>query len=172
MLIATITILYRNRKFSKQGYKAQVAVRTACRHAAYVLKRTGTVPVRLSTGGLPELLWNSFGKGRDGKNGFLTLSEAATLLGVSDDAVRKRLKSGSLRGQKVGKRCLIDPESVKKPSGNAPDTKDLLIGELQEHIRFLKEQVTVKDEQLARLLTDVESWREQVRYKELQLAQV
>jgi excisionase family DNA binding protein len=106
------------------------------------------------------------------QDGFLTLSEAANLLGVSDDAVRKRLKAGSIKGKKVGKRWLIDPESIRKPSGNTPDTKDVLIGQLQEHIRFLQEQVTVKDEQLSRLLTDLEGWREQVRYKELQLAQV
>jgi hypothetical protein len=45
-------------------------------------------------------------------------------------------------------------------------------GQLKEHIEFLKGQLVVKDEQLACLLTDVEFWREQVRYKELQVAQL
>jgi hypothetical protein len=84
--------------------------------------------------------------------------------------VRKRLKAGSLTGNKVGKRWLIDPESIRKTSGNTPDTKDVLIGQMQGHIWFLQEQVSVKDEQLSRLLTDLEGWREQMRYKELQVA--
>jgi ribosome assembly protein YihI (activator of Der GTPase) len=59
---------------------------------------------------------------------------------------------------------------------------DLLIQELRSEVEFLRSQlqeqlaakdrqIAEKDQQLERLLTDIEGWREQVRYKELQLAQ-
>jgi excisionase family DNA binding protein len=120
------------------------------------------------------------------QNGWLIISEAAKALGISDDVVRKRLKAGAIKGKKVGKRWLVDPDGIRMhpdgiqtTSGTDPDATGALIqelrdhnGQLKEHIEFLKAQLSVKDEQLSSLLTDVESWREQVRYKELQIAQL
>jgi excisionase family DNA binding protein len=113
------------------------------------------------------------------QDAYISTTEAAIRLGISEDAVRKRIKIGSLSGKKVGKKWLVSLESLQKPSrnGHAADT-DLLIQQLREDVSFLKEQLVAtnhqlseKDEQLRALLADLEGWREQVRYKELQLAQ-
>jgi uncharacterized coiled-coil protein SlyX len=134
-------------------------------------------------------------------NGFITLGEAASRLGVTEDAIRKRLRTGSIKGKKIEKRWMVDPESLRKSSGNPlgtpPVDRDPLMRRFQDELSFvhaqiaikdqqlaekdkqLREQLTVKDRQitelnqlLAKLNEDIESWREQVRYKELQIAQL
>ncbi len=118
---------------------------------------------------------------------YISTTEAAIRLRISEDAVRKRIKIGSLSGKKVGKKWLVSLESLQKPSrnGHAADT-DLLLQQLREDVSFLKEQLITKDQQLSEkdhqlsekdeqlraLLSDLEGWREQVRYKELQVAQL
>jgi excisionase family DNA binding protein len=118
---------------------------------------------------------------------YISTTEVAIRLGIIEDAVRKRIKIGSLSGKKVGKKWLVSLESLQKPSrnGHAADT-DLLIQQLRDDVSFLKEQfvatnhqlsekdhqLSEKDEQLRALLADLDAWREQVRYKELQIAQL
>jgi excisionase family DNA binding protein len=160
---------------------------------------TGCHPDRFWIEGDLDRIWNRVEALVDG-NGWLTISEAAKALGISDDVVRKRLKAGAIKGKKVGKRWLIDPDAIgvnpdtirmhpdgkagnpdgiQTASGTNPDATEALIqelrehnGQLREHIEFLKGQLSVKDDHLARLLIDLEGWREQVRYKELQVAQL
>jgi hypothetical protein len=47
--------------------------------------------------------------------------------------------------------------------------KDQQLAEKDQHLR---QQLAVKDQQIHKLYEDIESWREQVRYKELQIAQL
>jgi hypothetical protein len=134
-------------------------------------------------------------------NGFITLGEAASRLGVTEDAIRKRLRTGSIKGKKIEKRWMVDPESLRKSSGNPlgipPVDRDPLIRRFQDELSFVHAQIAIKDQQLAekdkqlreqlavkdqqitelnqllgKLNEDIEAWREQVRYKELQLARL
>ena len=130
-----------------------------------------------------------------------SIPEAARILNLSEDAVRKRIKRGILPATKVDGmwRIILDtaqPAPVTAP-GQRLDEAQRLLSRLEDEVVFLRsqlheqltakdqqlaekdQQISVKDEQLARkdaqigrLLEDIESWREQVRYKELQVAQL
>ena len=130
-----------------------------------------------------------------------SIPEAARILNLSEDAVRKRIKRGVLPATKVDGmwRIILDtaqPAPVTAP-GQRLDEAQRLLSRLEDEVVFLRsqlheqltakdqqlaekdQQISVKDEQLARkdaqigrLLEDIESWREQVRYKELQIAQL
>jgi excisionase family DNA binding protein len=137
----------------------------------------------------------SLESGVDEKGTPISITEAADRLGISEDGVRKRIKKGQLRGIKSGKswQVFLEPlESIQNgsgtsgtslsPSRNRQSDTDLLIQELRSEVEFLRSQlqeqlaakdrqIAEKDQQLECLLTDIEGWREQVRYKELQLAQ-
>ena len=117
----------------------------------------------------------------------ISLTEAASLLGISEDAVKKRIRAGTLRGKKVGRRWMVLQESIRKVSGNSPDAMTLLLDKLSGEVAYLRshlteqlaakdqqlrEQLSVKDQQIQKLYEDIESWREQVRYKELQIARL
>jgi excisionase family DNA binding protein len=122
-----------------------------------------------------------------------SIAEAARYLGLTEDAVRKRIKRGELQARKQGKawQVFLEPSqngqngiqnAIQNESKTNQNEQERLIAHLQEEISFLKsqlesekshlwEQVAKKDEQIRELLADIASWREQVRYKELQLAQ-
>ena len=129
------------------------------------------------------------------------LSEAAMRLGLTEDAIRKRILKGTLRGQKVDRKWVVFlpgtqhsansvQNSNQKSERRSAQGYDSLIRQLQSQVGFLESQLVVKDEQLrsqlqakdqqltakdmqiAKLYEDIESWREQVRYKELQIAQL
>ncbi len=124
----------------------------------------------------------------------VSIAEAARHLGLTEDAVRKRIKRGELRARKHGKawQVFLEPSQngqngIQNTIQNEPrtnqDEQERLIAHLQEDISFLKarlesekshlwEQVAQKDEQIRELLADIASWREQMRYKELQIAQL
>jgi hypothetical protein len=118
-------------------------------------------------------------------------------LGITEDAVRKRIKTGTLSGRKVGRTWIVYLDGLQKPSRNGSARSELLTKQLQADMAFLQsqlvakdqhlseweqqfreqlvakdEQLSRKDEQIRKLQEDVEGWREQVRYKELQIAQL
>jgi hypothetical protein len=97
-------------------------------------------------------------------------------------AARVSVDQASGRGDRSPDHGRPEPMAMSKPTDslvyviNILYSRDMIYdkhnGQLKEHIEFLKGQLVVKDGQLANPLTDVESWREQVRYKELQVAQL
>jgi excisionase family DNA binding protein len=130
-----------------------------------------------------------------------SIPEAARILNLSEDAVRKRIKRGVLPATKVDGMWRIILDTSQTVPMTAPgqhlDDAQRLLSRLEDEVVFLRsqlheqltardqqlaekdQQISVKDEQLARkdeqigrLLEDIESWREQVRYKELQIAQL
>jgi excisionase family DNA binding protein len=75
----------------------------------------------------------------------VTLSEAASRLGVSVDTVRRRLRSGELAGRQLGRRTLVTvPESVS-PSRRAGDE---LLAEVRAERDRLAAQVDALNRQL------------------------
>ncbi len=55
----------------------------------------------------------------------VSLSEAASRLGVSVDTIRRRLKSGELAGRQVGRKTVVSlPEAARRPDRRLDD--DLL----------------------------------------------
>lgn len=59
----------------------------------------------------------------------VSLSEAASRLGVSVDTVRRRLKSGELAGRQVGRRTLVSlPDGARRPERR---TEDALLAEVR-----------------------------------------
>ena len=65
------------------------------------------------------------------------LDTAADIIGISSDAVRKRIKRGSLEGYKESGRWMVYiPDSRPDNSGQIPDT----VQALREHIESLKKE--------------------------------
>src|SRR5215210_1698387 len=82
----------------------------------------------------------------------LTIQEAAHRLGVSESAVRKRIKRGTLKREKTEDgRVLVyveasapGTEEVRTPEGDA------LISEMQERLAFLERELDVRTEEIRR----------------------
>jgi hypothetical protein len=125
--------------------------------------------------------------GEDTRQTGLTIGETARRLRISPEGVRKRIKRGQLKAYKVDNRWLVvldghdnpldmPDKPVEDQSGTGWLAYQQLIDHLQGEVAYLRsqlnEQLSVKDAQICRLLEDIESWREQVRYKELQIAQL
>jgi len=84
-----------------------------------------------------------------------TIAEAAKRLGVSTDAVRKRLNRGQLDGEKVGGVWVVflPAETSQTTHGEyfdrnrpeadrtGPDARDRLIAALEDDVQFLRRQV-------------------------------
>jgi hypothetical protein len=70
----------------------------------------------------------------------LTVHDAARRLGVSEDAVRMRIKRGTLSSDKEGGRLhvLLDAEPTTEPTA---DRTDELIEELRSRVRSLEDQL-------------------------------
>lgn len=95
----------------------------------------------------------------------VTVAEAAELLGISADAVRKRVQRGTLQGYKVAGQWYVIPNGAGQASrqrqDNRPDGQDATTGHvqdsdqtalveaLQEHIAFLQAELVRKDQLLA-----------------------
>jgi excisionase family DNA binding protein len=67
----------------------------------------------------------------------MTVHDAARRLGISEDAVRMRVKRGTLEAEREGGRLyvVLDTEPTPEPT----DRTDLLIAELQDRVRSLEE---------------------------------
>ncbi len=85
------------------------------------------------------------------------LLEAASILGISADAVRKRLDRGTLRGIKRGRERFVlladdaDAGIRSRPSARPDDPSPA-----DDAFATLREQLTVKDEQLRRQQDEIE----------------
>ena len=125
--------------------------------------------------------------GEDIRQTGLTIGETARRLRISPEGVRKRIKRGQLKAYKVDNRWLVVLDGYDNPldlpdkpvedqSGTGWLAYQQLIDHLQGEVAYLRsqlnEQLSVKDAQIGKLLEDIKSWREQVRYKELQIAQL
>ena len=79
----------------------------------------------------------------------VTLKEAADILGVSKEAVRKRVIRGTLRSEKGedGRRYVyIDAGGDEAPTRE----RDALISEMQERLAFLERELDVRTEEIRR----------------------
>jgi excisionase family DNA binding protein len=102
----------------------------------------------------------------------VTVEDAARLMGLSVDAVRKRIERGTLRSVKAGKTryVLLDGDRTQQddgrtrqdsgetqqdtgaPTGDAvAGTAGLLVETLQEQVAYLKGVVATRDEELRRV---------------------
>ena len=84
------------------------------------------------------------GEGRTSKRRY-TVADAASALSTSAEAVRSRLKRGTLESVKEGGTVyvLLDtdqaPPEQRQDDAQTPDRTDLLIAEMQDRIRSLEE---------------------------------
>ena len=86
----------------------------------------------------------------------LSVSEAAEALGISGDAVRSRIKRGTLPTVREGGRVFVVLGAADRPNAQAQPTsvpgEDRLYREMQERIRYLENQV--EEEREARRRAD------------------
>src|ERR671933_170869 len=105
----------------------------------------------------------------------VSIAEAARILNLSEDGVRKRIKRGVLHATKVNGvwQVVVDPSrSEKTDSGSVQNGSGRLVDHLQNEVEFLRTQLAVKDQQISELRDDINVWREQARYKDLLLARL
>jgi hypothetical protein len=86
----------------------------------------------------------------------LSVTEAAEALGISGDAVRSRIKRGTLPTAREGGRVFVVLGATDRPTAQAQPTsatgEDRLYQEMQERIRYLESQV--EEEREARRRAD------------------
>jgi hypothetical protein len=87
----------------------------------------------------------------------LTVPEAAEALGISEDAVRSRIKRGTLETEHEGTRVFVVLGGDDRPTDRArptqrPDARDELVDEMRERIVYLERQV--EEEREARRRAD------------------
>jgi excisionase family DNA binding protein len=73
----------------------------------------------------------------------LTVAEAAERLGITKEAVRKRIHRGTLRSEKAPDGTVmvyVLPSTTESGTPSSPD-RDLLYEEMRERIRYLERQV-------------------------------
>jgi len=83
----------------------------------------------------------------------LTIQEAAHRLGVSESAIRKRIKRGTLQREKTEDgRVLVYMESTSAPGTEEVRTpeRDALISQMQERLAFLERELEVRSEEIRR----------------------
>jgi hypothetical protein len=117
----------------------------------------------------------------------VSIAEAAKLLGIGEDGVRKRIKRGLLHGYKADNKWFVVLDGQDSTRQDMPrlglGSNAKLVSRLEDEIAFLRhqfqEQLTRKDDEITRLHeeigklnVDIEAWREQVRYKDLLLARL
>ncbi len=105
----------------------------------------------------------------------VSIAEAARILNLSEDGVRKRIKRGVLHATKVTGvwQVVVDASrSEKTDSGSVQNSSGRLVDHLQNEVEFLRTQLAVKDQQISELRDDIYVWREQARYKDLLLARL
>lgn len=92
-------------------------------------------------------------KGRDVDE--VSIVEAAERLGVTENAVRKRIRRGSLPARKEGDRWLVTIPAgmpIDERDDVAGERDDALVEHLEEEIEFLRAQLRARDELIALLL--------------------
>ncbi len=88
----------------------------------------------------------------------VSVAEAAAALGISSEAVRKRLARGTLPGHRVGRTWRVHLDSVEEMAGQRTqaDTRGQqdatpLVTALREEVEWLRAEVVRKDQLLAAL---------------------
>ncbi len=84
-----------------------------------------------------------------------TVEEAARVLGISENAVRKRVERNSLRSVRVDdtRYVLLEsgmPRHADDMPNGMPTDQPLIMGRLESEIEFLRELVRTRDEELRR----------------------
>ncbi len=84
-----------------------------------------------------------------------TVEEAARVLGISENAVRKRVERNSLRSVRVDdtRYVLLEsgmPRHADDLPNGMPTDQPLIMGRLESEIEFLRELVRTRDEELRR----------------------
>jgi hypothetical protein len=80
----------------------------------------------------------------------MTVHDAARKLGISEDAVRMRVKRGTLEAEREGGRLYV--LLTKEPTTDPTDRTDALVEELRDRVRYLERQV--EEERSARFRAD------------------
>ena len=92
----------------------------------------------------------------------ITVAEAAATLGITEDAVRKRLKRGALKCERRGRRVyvLMDPDkskTVQDGTGQESQTVQDKTGQMSKNeSNGLDAVVKAKDEEIGRLISLLE----------------
>ena len=85
---------------------------------------------------------------------WVTVSEAATALNVSDKTIRRRVKEGKLEAKLEGRRLLVKLDNeLDNMSDNV--SKDEVIADLRTQLDDLRHQVQEKDRQIENLQTEL-----------------
>jgi hypothetical protein len=79
----------------------------------------------------------------------LTVHDAARALGISEDAVRMRVKRGTLEAEREGGRLyvLLTPDPTTEPTA---DPRAELVDELRDRVRYLEGIVSTRDDEIRR----------------------
>ncbi len=82
----------------------------------------------------------------------VTVEDAAKLLGITVDAVRKRIERGTLRSVRVDKTryVLLDGREDANMTSHDPDMTVALLAELKDRIRFLEAELESRKEEARR----------------------
>jgi excisionase family DNA binding protein len=87
-------------------------------------------------------------------SGHVTVEEAARLLDVSVDAVRKRIERGTLRNEKVGKTryVFLDDVMIQQDADRTQHDTDMtvLVASMQDQIDTLKQELEDRKEEARR----------------------
>jgi excisionase family DNA binding protein len=78
----------------------------------------------------------------------MTVHDAARRLGISEDAVRMRIKRGKLDAEREGGRLYV--RLTDEPTAEPTDRTDELIRELRERVEQLSSIVETRDEEIRR----------------------
>lgn len=81
---------------------------------------------------------------------WVTVSEAATSLNVSDKTIRRRVKSGSLEGKLEGRRLLVKLDKELDTLTNSV-SKNEVIADLRAQLEDFRGQIREKDRQIENL---------------------
>jgi hypothetical protein len=81
----------------------------------------------------------------------LTVAQAAALLGISEGAVRSRIKRGTLPTMREGGTVFVllggsTPQANQPPNIGVPGDQSELVNALQDQIRYLREQLDAERE--------------------------
>lgn len=87
----------------------------------------------------------------------VTVAEAARVLNTSAEAIRSRIKRGTLPSIKEGTTVYVLLDTDQAPLEQQPDTAqtDALVAELRDQVRFLREELARKDAILLRMAESI-----------------
>ena len=95
----------------------------------------------------------------EGGSRAIPVSEAAKRLGISADAVRKRIQRGTLQGYRVDRRWFVVLDGAGQQdagNGNCPDSdRTALVAALRAEVDFLRSELLRKDQIIAALVQRV-----------------